>query len=133
MPWIERALVSKCHGVVESVTEALLENKFAPPSKALREFLVEDFAAWYLEASKTRLQGHLGGDPSSPQGLVSQRVLLYALEVSLKLLHPFMPFVTEAVWQRLPREAEAEGWFDKTCATVTQIRNTRAKHDIPPK
>jgi len=153
MPWIERALVSKCHSLVETVSQALLENKFAPPTKALREFLVEDFAAWYLEASKTRLQGHLGGDPASARGLVSQRVLLYVLDVSLKLLHPFMPFVTEAVWQRLPhaasspaslmispwldasagalpRDPEAERWFAKMCTLVSQIRNTRSEHEI---
>merc|ERR1719450_487365 len=93
--------------MIENISQLLVENKFAPATKILREFLVEDFAAWYLEASKTRLQGHLGGDPSSPNGLISQWVLLYILETSLKLLHPFMPFVTEAVWQRLPHTASS--------------------------
>jgi len=156
MPWPERALVSKLHGLVAGVTAALQENSFAPPTKALKEFLQEDLAAWYVEVSKTRLQPHLGGDPASAEAAVAQRVLLYALEVSLQLLHPFMPFVTEAVWQRLPRGAgapaslmvsawpdaaaagevrdlEAEGWFAKVCTLVSQIRNTRAEHNVAPK
>mmetsp|Transcript_83519 Transcript_83519/g.215088 ORF Transcript_83519/g.215088 Transcript_83519/m.215088 type:complete len:1240 (-) Transcript_83519:194-3913(-) len=156
MPWLERALISKCHGVIENVTQSLLANSFAPPTKVLKEFIQEDFAAWYIEASKTRLQEQLGGDVSSPEGTVSQRVLLYILDTSLRLLHPFMPFVTEAVWQRLPRGAsdpdslmitswrdvsagalfrdpEAESYFEKMCPMVTAIRNVRAKQEIPPK
>jgi len=156
MPWPERALISKAHGLVQNVTEALLANSFAPPTKALKEFLQEDFASWYVEVAKTRLQPHLGGDPSSARGTIAQRALLYALEVSLTLLHPFMPFVTEAVWQRLPsgradpaslmispwidpasvsmlRDEQAERWFARMCTLVSQIRNTRAEHDIPPK
>jgi len=158
MPWIERAIVSKCCGLVESVTQFLLDNKVAPPTKDLKEFVQEDFAAWYIEASKTRLQPQLGGDPESHRGTIAQRVLLFSLETSLKLLHPFMPFVTEAVWQRLPRDSalspaslmvapwvdlrgevvaardmDAEAWFTKLCAAVTAVRNARAKQDIPPK
>ncbi|CAJ1349046.1 unnamed protein product [Effrenium voratum] len=153
MPWLERALLSKCHGLCENVTAALLENRFAPPTKDIKEFLQEDIAAWYVEASKTRLQEHLGGDPSSKQAATSQKVLLYLLEVSMKLLHPFMPFVTEAVWQRLPRnasspeslmispwprantarDAEAEGWFAKFCTVTSAVRNARAEQGIPPK
>jgi len=156
MPWPERAVISKLHGLVQNVTQALMDNSFAPPTKALKEFVQEDFASWYLEISKTRLQEHLGGDAASAEGAISQRVLLYALEVSLKLLHPFMPFVTEAVWQRLPRgesaapslmispwtesnsgalvrDEGAEGWYTKMCNLVSQIRNTRAEHNIPPK
>eukprot|EP00440_Ansanella_granifera_P063914 gb/GFBE01069293.1/.p1 GENE.gb/GFBE01069293.1/~~gb/GFBE01069293.1/.p1 ORF type:complete len:1246 (+),score=335.11 gb/GFBE01069293.1/:1-3738(+) len=154
MPWLERALLSKCHGMCESVTTALLENRFAPPTKELKEFLQEDLASWYVEASKTRLQEHLGGDPKSKEAATSQKVLLYLLEVSLKLLHPFMPFVTEAVWQRLPRgssspeslmispwpqaatasrDLEAESWFGKLCAATSAIRNARAEQGIPPK
>ncbi|CAE8682668.1 unnamed protein product, partial [Polarella glacialis] len=154
MPWLERALISKCHGLVNSVTAALLENRFSPPTKEIKEFLVDDVASWYVEASKTRLQAHLGGDPSSEMAATSQKVLLYLLEVSLKLLHPFMPYVTEAVWQRMPRGAsspeslmispwpelssmardlEAEGWFTKLCALVSSIRNARAEQGIPPK
>jgi len=156
MPWLERALVSKCHGVAENITKALLENTFAPPTKVLKEFIQEDFAAWYVEAAKTRLQEQLGGSAASAEGAVSQRVLIYILDLSMKLLHPFMPFVTEAVWQRLPhsdscpeslmiaswvdasegalfRDLEAESWFEKMCPTVSAIRNSRAANEIKPK
>lgn len=153
MPWLERALLSKCHGLCESVTAALTANRFAPPTKEIKEFLQEDVASWYVEASKTRLQDHLGGDPKSPEAATAQKVLLYLLEVSLKLLHPFMPFVTEAVWQRLPRtkssprslmisawpqpatkrDKEAEGWFTKLCAVTSAVRNARAEQGIAPK
>jgi len=156
MPWIERAVLSKCYHLVEEVTQALHANSIAPPTKLIKAFLQEDFAAWYIEAAKTRLQPNLGGDPASARGFTAQRVLLNALEVALRLLHPFMPFVTEAVWQRLPRAAgaadslmispwpspacaggvrdeEAEAWFAKMCSAVTAIRNARAKHSVPTK
>lgn len=157
MPWLERAMLSKCEGLVEHVTQALLANSIAPPTKLLKEFLQDDLASWYIEASKTRLQDQLGGDPASSRGVTAQRVLLHSLEISLKLLHPFMPFVTEAVWQRLPhaavndvdslmitawpkadsgsglRDEEAEGWFTKMCSMVTAIRNARAKQGVAPK
>lgn len=156
MPWLERALISKCHRLIERTTEALKENRFQEPTKELSEFVREDFASWYLEISKTRLQPHLGGDPSSERAATSQRVLLYVLEQCLKLLHPFMPFITEAVWQRLPkgegmpsslmvtpwtdvsalsqiRDEQAEAQFATLTGCVSQIRNARAEHDIPPK
>mmetsp|Transcript_44623 Transcript_44623/g.128033 ORF Transcript_44623/g.128033 Transcript_44623/m.128033 type:complete len:1114 (+) Transcript_44623:25-3366(+) len=157
MPWIERALLSKAFGLAGSVTQSLMENKIAPPTKALKEFLQEDFAAWYIEVSKTRLQPSLGGDPGSERGSIAQRVLLYTLGLTLRLLQPFMPFLTEAVWQRLPhkpscpgslmitpwwdsqeggavaRDEEAETWFAKMCTVITQIRNVKAQYEIPPK
>eukprot|EP00439_Symbiodinium_sp_Y106_P065356 s2533_g10.t1 len=48
MPWLERALLSKCHGLCESVTAALTANRFAPPTKEIKEFLQEDVASWYV-------------------------------------------------------------------------------------
>eukprot|EP00929_Paragymnodinium_shiwhaense_P029777 TRINITY_DN16_c0_g2_i1.p1 TRINITY_DN16_c0_g2~~TRINITY_DN16_c0_g2_i1.p1 ORF type:complete len:1228 (-),score=376.27 TRINITY_DN16_c0_g2_i1:100-3783(-) len=161
MPWVERALLSKLHSLVDTVKEALLTNRFDAPAKALSEFLRDDLAAWYVEASKTRLQPHLGGDPASARGKQARQVLLYSLEMTLRLLHPFMPFVTEAVWQRLPRnkgdaaaaasvpeslmlnawpvvkdiprDQDAESWFAKLCTLVSAVRNARAQQDIPPK
>lgn len=156
MPWVERAVVSKCHGLIERTTEALLDNRFLEPTKELSAFVKDDFAAWYVEIAKTRLQPHLGGNPSSERAAMAQRVLLYVLENCLKLLHPFMPFVTEAVWQRLPqgdgaapslmispwanvkavgilRDNEAEAQFATLAGCVTQIRNARAEHGIVPK
>jgi len=155
-PWLERAMISKCHSLITNITDGLLDNKFDAPSKALSEFLWEDLANWYVEAAKTRLQDQFGGDPSSAEGETAQRVLLYSLEVSLKLLHPFMPFVTEAVWQRLPQpeganpslmiaawpafgeegpllDKQAEGWFTRLRTLITFIRNVRAEYGITPK
>merc|ERR1712190_668095 len=100
MPWIEKAIISKLCGLAESVTQSLLDNKVAPPTKEIKEFLQDDLASWYIEASKTRLRESLGGDPKSERGAMSQQVLIFSLETLLRLLHPFMPFVTEAVWQR---------------------------------
>jgi len=141
--------------MVESVTQALLENRFEPPTKELKEFFQDDFSSWYLEASKTRLQQQLGGDPSSPTGAISQRVLLHVLEVSLQMLHPFMPYVTEAVWQRLPKgsssptslmitpwpdlsqgalsDQNAEHCFDRMCSIVSKVRNARAEQEVAAK
>eukprot|EP00441_Pelagodinium_beii_P031987 CAMPEP_0197630132 /NCGR_PEP_ID=MMETSP1338-20131121/7713_1 /TAXON_ID=43686 ORGANISM="Pelagodinium beii, Strain RCC1491" /NCGR_SAMPLE_ID=MMETSP1338 /ASSEMBLY_ACC=CAM_ASM_000754 /LENGTH=1247 /DNA_ID=CAMNT_0043201285 /DNA_START=33 /DNA_END=3776 /DNA_ORIENTATION=+ len=155
MPWVERSLLSKCNAMCDSVTSALLANRFAAPTKELKEFLQDDVASWYVEVAKTRFQEQFGGNPGSPEAATSQKVLLYLLEVSLKMLHPFMPFVTEAVWQRLPlgdsppkslmisswpvaagqssSDLEAEGWFTKFCSMVTAIRNARAEQGVKPK
>ncbi|KAJ0100411.1 hypothetical protein Patl1_21251 [Pistacia atlantica] len=99
----------------------------------------------YIEASKARLY-HSGCDS---EALLAQAVLLYVFENILKLLHPFMPFVTEELWQALPRQKEAlivSSWpqtslprnlnsikrFENLQALTRAIRNARAEYSVEP-
>ena len=65
------------------------------------EFLWDEYADWYIEISKTRIYEGNGG--TQEEAKVARRVLVYILDTSLRLLHPYMPFVTEQLWHHLPR------------------------------
>ena len=88
----DRAILSKTETLTVSVNELLSEFKIGEAGRQIREFLWDEFFDRYLEASKARISA---GD-STPVP-----VLVRVLDVSLRLLHPWMPFVTEAIWQRL--------------------------------
>lgn len=81
----EQFIVSKCHDVVKEVTLSLENYDFGDAARRLYEFLWDDFADWYIEASKTRMNSK---DPTA--ALMSRKVLVYVWDTSLKLLHPFM-------------------------------------------
>ena len=109
-------------------------------------FVWHDLADWYLEQVKPRLYGSAAG------GAVAKGILLHVLETSLRLLHPFMPFITEELWSNLPgRESgaplakgewpkpvvalideEAEDRFIRVQALVTAVRTVRAEYGIEP-
>jgi len=70
-------------------------------AKAIYSFLWDEYCDWYIEMSKPRLNA--GGEPCE----TAQRVLTVVLEHTLRLLHPFMPYITEEIWQSLPHEGES--------------------------
>jgi len=72
------------------------------------EFLWDEFADWYIEISKTRLYEGAGGG-NMDEAKAARRVLVYVLDTSLRLLHPYMPYVTEQLWHHLPRAPTEEG------------------------
>ena len=116
--------------------------QFGEAGRQIQEFLWSEFCDWYIEMSKVRLYG----DDIREQNAARQ-VLVYVLERSLRLLHPFMPFVTETLWQALPHEGAAlivapwprEGWADEEAEALVQslmdvvraIRNARAEYNVP--
>jgi valyl-tRNA synthetase len=103
----ERYIVSKCHSLVESVTNDLEKYQLGAAGSKVYEFLWDEYADWYIEISKTRLyEGAGGGDENEARA--ARRVLVYILDTSLRLLHPYMPFVTEQLWHHLPRAAYDE-------------------------
>ncbi|XP_052479069.1 valine--tRNA ligase, chloroplastic/mitochondrial 2-like isoform X2 [Gossypium raimondii] len=95
LPLPECWVVSKLHMLIDAVTESYNKYFFGDVGREIYDFFWGDFADWYIEASKARIY-HSGDDSV---GLVAQTVLLYVFENILKLLHPFMPFVTEELWQ----------------------------------
>ncbi|XP_055800563.1 valine--tRNA ligase, chloroplastic/mitochondrial 2 isoform X1 [Solanum dulcamara] len=145
LPLPECWVVSKLHVLVDEVTASYEKFFFGDVGREIYDFFWSDFADWYIEASKARL--YHSGDHSVAS--VSQAALLYIFENILKLLHPFMPFVTEELWQALPSRGEAlivSAWppislprnidsikkFENLQALTRAIRNVRAEYAVEP-
>ena len=147
--WILSRLTECCH----QVTEQLDQYRFSEATRTLYDFTWNEFCDWYLEIIKPRLQQ----DDRS----LAQNVLAGSLDVLLRLLHPFIPYVTEEIWNRLNQVAKQRGlespfdhseaiiiacwpqmpadWRDQQAETdlfriqemVTNIRNIRARFQVP--
>lgn len=155
----ERYIVSKCHALVASVTEDIENYQLGAAGSKVYEFLWDQFADWYIEISKTRLYESVGGD-NKEEARAARRVLVYVLDTSLRLLHPYMPYVTEQLWHHLPRapatdeqvahslmlanwpqmddesplvtSEEAVNTFQCFQALTRSIRNARAEYNVEP-
>ncbi|KAL5810053.1 hypothetical protein ACOSQ4_026621 [Xanthoceras sorbifolium] len=144
-PLPECWVVSKLHVLIDTVTASYDRFFFGDVGRETYDFFWSDFADWYIEASKSRLY-HSEHDSHT---LRAQAVLLYIFENILKLLHPFMPFVTEELWQALPKRKEAlivSSWpqtslprhlnsikrFENLQALTRAIRNARAEYSVEP-
>ena len=104
----ERYIISKCHDLVASVTEDIENYQLGAAGSKVYEFLWDQYADWYIEISKTRLyEGAGGGD--AEEAKAARRVLVYVLDTSLRVLHPYMPYVTEQLWHHLPRPQAVDG------------------------
>lgn len=109
----ERFIVSRCHEVATRVTRALESHNFGESGREVHDFLWDEFADWYVEASKTRMRSP--GSDASPavlrqfqvQQQQSRRVLVYVWDTCMRLLHPFMPYLTETLWQLIPHDGES--------------------------
>ena len=132
--------------LVREVTDNLEKFELGVASAKLYDFIWDILCDWYIELVKSRLQA--GGETA----LNAQKVLVYVMANTLKLLHPFMPFITEEIWQSLPHEGEAEAvmisrwpaWdealcfrkeeadFQKIIDIIRAIRNQRTEMNIPP-
>ncbi|HYO46726.1 MAG TPA: valine--tRNA ligase [Gemmatimonadota bacterium] len=140
----DRWILHRLDETSATVDRALAAFRMNDAAQAVYDFLWHDYCDWYIEWSKPRLDG--------PRGDVVRGVLLTALERSLRLLHPFMPFVTEELWQQLPaalRDADsimiapwpgAGGWSypEESAAmallqqVIGAVRGLRARYDVPP-
>jgi len=150
----ERYIVSQCHQLVADVTQQLDEYTMGQAGDQIQTFLWDQFADWYLETSKVRIfAAQKSDDPEVRKAAAeARRVLLYVLDTNLRLLHPFMPYVTEAIWQRLPHEGkslviaawpqqdaaplyvdeEAVRQFTALQELVRTIRNARNEYKVEP-
>ncbi|MGC9359894.1 MAG: valine--tRNA ligase [Anaerolineae bacterium] len=140
---MDRWIVSRYHHLVEEVTRLFDAYQLGEAGRQLYEFIWGEYCDWYIEATKVRLRADNGEGTEA-----ARRVLVYVLEGSLRLLHPFMPFVTEAIWQYLPhrgealivadwprigsRDEDAEQAADGLFELVRAIRNARAEYDVEP-
>ena len=142
----DKWVVSLYNTLVKEVTDNLERLELGIAVQKLYDFIWDVFCDWYIELAKTRLQA--GGDKARSV----QQVLVYVLGNTLKLLHPFMPFITEEIWQSLPHAGEGpsimvakwpvydpalsfareEADFQKVMDIIKAIRNQRAEMNIPP-
>src|SRR5262249_50691142 len=99
----DRWIVSRLAATIAEVRRGLTGYRFNDAAGAVYQFLWHDYCDWYLEWSKPTL--YQGADPAVRAR--TQATLLEVLETTLRLLHPFMPFITEEIWQRLPKPARS--------------------------
>ena len=140
----DRWVLSQYNRLVKEVGENLEKFELGVAAQKIYDFLWDVLCDWYIEISKARLQE--GGEAS----LNAQKVLVYVLANTLKLLHPFMPFITEEIWQSIPNDcetimmarfpeykpeldfAEDEREFTRIMDAIKAIRNVRAEKNVPP-
>jgi valyl-tRNA synthetase len=138
----DRWILSRLDATIDEATRLMRSHLYGEAGKATREFVWSELADWYIEAAKVRLRS------SAAERQVVAQTLAYTLERSLRLLHPFMPFVTEALWQELPhagesimiaswpetaaRDETAETEFAALIETVRSIRNARTEAGVEP-
>ena len=141
----DKWILSRYNTLVREVTENLDKFELGIAVSKLYDFIWESFCDWYIELVKPRLF-----DKENPTGKTAQYVLTYVLSNTMKLLHPFMPFITEEIWQHLPHEGKSimiSEWpeYDEKLnfpseeddmtlimGAVTAIRNRRAEMNVPP-
>ncbi len=141
----DKWIISKYNSLVKEVTDNLDKFELGIAVQKLYDFLWDSFCDWYIELVKPRLF-----DKENPTGKTAQYVLTYVLSNSMKLLHPFMPFITEEIWQHLPHEGESimiseypkydealcfeaeEKQAEMIMSAVAAIRNRRSEMNVPP-
>jgi valyl-tRNA synthetase len=141
----DKWILSKYNSLVADVTDNLEKFELGLAVQKLYDFIWDIFCDWYIEICKSRLNGE---DKKAKD--TARSVLIYVFTNTLKLLHPFMPFITEEVWQALPHSGESimvsdwpvftselefakeEADFEKIMAVIRAIRNRRAEMNVPP-
>jgi valyl-tRNA synthetase len=99
----DRWIKSRLTEAIAEVRKAIDTYRFNDAASAVYQFLWHEYCDWYLEIAKRSLY-----QPESPEAkAVTQRTLVETLETTLRLLHPFMPFISEELWQRLPHQSES--------------------------
>ncbi len=140
----DKWVLSKYNKLVKEVTDHIENFDLGIAATKLYDFIWDILCDWYIELTKARLQA--GGETS----LNAQKVLVYVMTGTLKLLHPFMPFITEQLWQSLPNDCESimisnlpvydeklnfagdEEEFEKIMNVIKAIRNARNEMNVPP-
>ncbi len=103
----DKWILSKLNSVIPEITENMERYELGVAAQKVYDFIWDSYCDWYIELTKTRLQGE---DEDSK--VRAQQVLCYVLTQILKLLHPFMPFITEEIWQALPHVEVSGGHLD---------------------
>ena len=141
----DKWILSKLNRVVKEVCDNMDSFELGVAAGKIYDFIWDDYCDWYIELTKPRLNGDNEAAKES-----AQRVLLYVLVEILKLLHPFMPFITEEIWQALPHEGDAlmmqsypeyseklnfpedEANFGMVMDAIKAVRARRSEMNVPP-
>lgn len=141
----DKWILTRLNRTIKELNENLEKFEFGLASAKIYDFIWNEFCDWYIEFSKTRLYGD-----NLDKKLVAKSVLVNVLNHILKLLHPFMPFITEEIYSFIPKNSgklinakfpvysekfifeNEEKEVENLIETVTSIRNKRAEKNIPP-
>ena len=141
----DKWILSKLNDTVKEVCENMDSFELGVAAGKIYDFIWDSFCDWYIELTKPRLNGD-----NEESKIGAQKVLLYVLTKILKLAHPFIPFITEEIWQALPHEGEAlmvasypsykpelsfpedEQSFEMVMAAIKAVRARRAEMNVPP-
>lgn len=142
----DRWILSRYAQTVEDVTKNLEKFELGEAGRSLYDFLWNELCDWYIELAKSRLYNK----EAEQERRTAQYVICYVLEHTLRLLHPFMPFLTEEIWQHIPHEGKsimvsawpsnesskinalAEMQMNAMMDTIKAIRNMRAEVNVNP-
>ena len=140
----DKWVISLVNRLAKEVTDNLEKFELGVAVAKLYDFIWDIFCDWYIELAKIRLQK--GGDEAQ----TAKQVLVWVMDKILKLLHPFMPFITEEIWQTIPHDGESimisqwpeysdelsfaaeETEMERVMTAVRAIRNRRAEMNVPP-
>ena len=141
----DKWVLSKLNNLIVAVTENLDKYEMGIAVQKVYDYIWDTYCDWYIELTKARLYSE---DAERKQTAI--QVLTYVLDQVLRLLHPFMPFITEEIWQSLPHEGEAlmvakwpeyrqelnfkeeEEHMESVMNAIRAIRNRRAEMNVPP-
>ena len=141
----DKWVLSKLNTLITEVTENLEQYELGVAVQKVYDFIWDTYCDWYIELTKARLYSE---DENRKQTAIS--VLVYVLDQTLRLLHPFMPFITEEIWQSLPHEGKAlivakwpeynealnfkaeESTMESVMEAIRAIRARRTEMAIPP-
>lgn len=140
----DRWILSRLNQATKDVNEALEAFRFNDAALTVYKFIWNEYCDWYIELAKPKLSG------SPEERAATQNVLIHVLDSALKLLHPFMPFITEEIWQKLPQnensimvsafpefqesqtDEEIEKEMQVIMEVITGIRNIRGEMNLNP-
>ncbi len=141
----DKWVLSKLNTLIAEVTENLEKYELGIAVQKVYDFLWDTYCDWYIELTKARLYSE-----DASQKKTALQVLVYVLDQTLRLLHPFMPFITEEIWQSLPHDGDAlivaqwpqfredlrfraeEDQMESVMEAIRAIRNRRAEMNVPP-
>ncbi len=141
----DRWILSKLNTLITEVTDNLEKYELGVAVQKVYDFLWDSYCDWYIELTKARLYGD---EAASKEAAI--QVLVYVLDQTLRLLHPFMPFITEEIWQSIPHQGDAlivarwpeasaersypmeEAHMESVMQAIRAVRNRRAEMNVPP-
>ena len=141
----DKWVLSKLNTLISEVTENMEHYELGIAVQKIYDFVWDTYCDWYIELTKARLYSE-----EADRKKTALQVLVYVLDQTLRLLHPFMPYITEEIWQSLPHEGKAlivaqwpmasdalsfkeeEAHMESVMNAIRAIRNRRAEMNVPP-